>query len=171
MRTIVVVLLALACVGCASHEVVQFQPKANQQAMVRDGVSALVSRRANSIVMIQPAGRQFQAGGRPVFVVGINNLSNGPLNFVIENIRVTQTINGKLASLKVVTYEELVREEKTRQAVSESAKMTGKTSTTAFVRLVRSSLLLRRRAYKLLEKSFSPTSKLAAVSLERRKIV
>jgi hypothetical protein len=118
MRTFVVVLLALACFGCASREVVQFQPKANQQALVRDGVSALVSRRANSIVMIRPAEPQFQAGGRPVFVVVINNLSNAPLNFMIGNIQVTQNINGQLASLKVVTYEELVQEEKTRQAVS-----------------------------------------------------
>ena len=56
MRTIVVSVLALAFGGCAK-EVVQFQPKANQQALVRDGVSSLVSRQANSIVMIRPAGR------------------------------------------------------------------------------------------------------------------
>lgn len=117
MRLAIIMILMIACAGCA-RETVQFQPKANQQALVRDGISALVSRRPNSIVMIQPAGRQFQTGGRPVFVVGINNLSSAPLDFLVANIQVTQDVNGQLALLKVITYEELVREEQTRQVVS-----------------------------------------------------
>jgi hypothetical protein len=116
MRFAITFLFALACASCA--ETVQFQPKANQQALIRDGVSALVSRRPNSMVMIQPAGRQFQAGGRPVFVVGINNLSNTPFNFLVANVQVTQSVNGQPAALKVITYEDLVQEERTRQVVS-----------------------------------------------------
>src|SRR5262249_55248204 len=111
------VLIALALAGCAK-EVVQFQPKGNQQALVRDGVAALVSRQPNSIIMIRPAGREFQEGGRPVFVVGINNLSNAPLNFVVADIRVTQMVDGQLGLLKIITYEDLVREEQTRQVVN-----------------------------------------------------
>ena len=53
-----------------------------------------------------------------MFVIGINNLSNAPLDLAIANIQVTQVVDGKLALLKVITYEDLVQEEQTRQVVS-----------------------------------------------------
>jgi hypothetical protein len=54
-----------------SGETVQLRPQ--QQALVRDGQPALVSRQKTSLVLVPPASRQFHANGRPVFVVGINN--------------------------------------------------------------------------------------------------
>jgi hypothetical protein len=50
-----------------------------------------------------------------VFVVAINNRSSKPLNFRVADISVTQIVNGGEANLKVITYEDLVREERTRQ--------------------------------------------------------
>jgi hypothetical protein len=118
MRAIVILALAALCGGCATRETVQFQPKAQQDALVRDGQAALVSRGKNSLVLVRPASRQFARGSRPVFVIGLYNMSRGPLEFRMTNIQATQNVNGQLAALRVFTYEELVQEEQTRQAVA-----------------------------------------------------
>lgn len=118
MRGVCVCVAAAMLCGCASTETVRFQPRADQQALVRDGQSALVSRRKNAIVLIRPAAREFRTGGRPVFVVGINNLSKGSLEFRVSDIQATQLINGELAQLKVITYDELVQEERNHQIAS-----------------------------------------------------
>jgi hypothetical protein len=114
--------IALLCAavvgGCVTTETVQFQPRADQQAITRDGVPGLVSTRKNSIVIARPAAREFQIGRRPVFVLAIYNRSKGPEEFRVSNISVMQNINGNDAQLKVITYEELVSEEKTRQTVA-----------------------------------------------------
>jgi hypothetical protein len=118
MRILAILAFAGACAGCASNETVQFRPTANQQGMTRDGQAALVSRGKNSIVLVRPAARQFAAGGRPVFVVGINNVGRQPMDFRVADIEATQVINNQLASLQVITYEQLHSEERTRQVAS-----------------------------------------------------
>jgi len=118
MRIVCLCIAVAMLSGCASTETVRFQPKADQQSLVRDGQSALVSRRKNSIVLVSPAAREFRTGGRPVFDVGINNLSKGPLDFRVSDIQATQAVNGEVAQLKVITYEELTQEERNRQVAS-----------------------------------------------------
>ncbi len=113
---------ALACAavlgGCVTTETVQFQPKLDQQSITRDGVPGIVSTKKDSIVIARPAARQFQIGGRPVFVLAIYNRGRTPQEFRISNVTVTQHVNGNDAALKVITYEELVSEEKTRQTLA-----------------------------------------------------
>ena len=58
---------------------------------MRDGQPALVSRQKNSLVLVSPASRQLQANGRPVYVVGINNLSKRPVDFRVARWRQTST--------------------------------------------------------------------------------
>jgi hypothetical protein len=112
-------LVALLCLpGCVTNETVRFQPNAQQQALVRDGNPALVSRQKNSIVLIRPASREFRAGGRPVFVIGINNLTKSPLEFRVAAVDASQTVNAQSTALKVITYDELVQEEKNRQVMA-----------------------------------------------------
>lgn len=118
MRIVGILALAALCSSCASNEVATFQPMAGQQAIVRDGRPALVSRAKNSLVMIAPALRQFSSRGRPVFVVGIYNLSPVPLQFRIADIVATQTINQQVVQLRVIPYEELVKEEKNREVAA-----------------------------------------------------
>jgi hypothetical protein len=118
MRITIVVALAALCGGCAANEVASFQARPGQEAIVRDGRAALVSRAPHSLVMIAPALRQFTASGRPVFVVGLYNLGPSPLLFRVADIQATQTVNGQVAELKVIPYEELVQEEKTRQVAA-----------------------------------------------------
>jgi hypothetical protein len=115
MRIVWACLLAAVTAGCASTEKVEFKPRAEQQSLMRDGQAALISRRKNSLVLIRPASRQFQTGARPVYVVGLSNLTGKPLEFRVANVGVDQVVNGSAVALKVITYDELVSEERNRQ--------------------------------------------------------
>ena len=102
--------------ACVSAEAVRFRASPQQQAIVRDGVSALVSKKPNSLVLIRPATRTFAAGHRPVYVVGISNRGRNPIEFQTARIVVNQRDGAdRLIPLKVVSYDELVQEERTRQ--------------------------------------------------------
>ena len=83
MRIALTIAAATLCAGCVTTETVQFQPQAGQQAIIRDGSPGLVSERKNSLVIVRPAARQLQIGGRPVFVLAIYNRTNVPQNFLI----------------------------------------------------------------------------------------
>jgi hypothetical protein len=50
--------------------------------------------------------------------VGINNLSKSPLEFRVADIQAMQSVNGEVAQLKVITYEDLNQEERNRQIAS-----------------------------------------------------
>ena len=64
MRNAFVALLCAGVVaGCVTTETVEFKPRAEQQAITRDGVPGLVSTRKDSIVIARPAAREFQIGG------------------------------------------------------------------------------------------------------------
>jgi hypothetical protein len=115
MRIALALAAAALCAGCVTTESVQFQPSADQQAIVRDGRPALVSQRKNSLVIVRPAARRFQIGGRPVFVLAIYNRTAAPEEFRVANVQVTQLVHGEAVPLKVITYEMLVQEERTRQ--------------------------------------------------------
>jgi hypothetical protein len=117
MKLLGVALCALLLSGCVSTEVAHFKAQGPaQQAIVRDGRNAIVSKRKNSIVLVSPATRQFSASERPVYVVAITNLSRAPLDFHVSDVSVTQTQDGvAVATLPVITYEQLVSEERSRQ--------------------------------------------------------
>ena len=104
--------------GCNTTEAVRFQALGtSQQSIVRDGRPALVSRKSKSIVMVSPAGRGIPVAGRPVYVVGISNLSGQPVDFRVADVSVTQLTGGNPVSLQVIPYEQLVSEERTRQVI------------------------------------------------------
>lgn len=108
----------LVLAGCVQREGIDFSANVNQTAIVRDGRPALVSRKKNSIVLIGPAGRELTNGVRPVYVLAANNLSRQPIDLRIANIQVNQrTPSGALRPLQVITYEQLMQEERTRQIV------------------------------------------------------
>jgi hypothetical protein len=116
MRVIAMALLAALCGGCVTTETVQFRPTRAQEAIMRDGQAALVSKGKHSIVTVRPAGRQLAAGGRPVFLVGIQNMSRAPLDFRIGNVAARQAVGGNsVVELKVYSYDELADEERSAQ--------------------------------------------------------
>lgn len=115
MRIVMTIAIAATCGGCVTQETVRFQAKAQQESLIRDGNPALVSRKPSSLVLIRPAARHFVPGGRPIFVVGIYNLGKGPVEFRVANVEAVQTVNRQAVDLKVITYEQLVNEERNRQ--------------------------------------------------------
>ncbi|MET3993360.1 hypothetical protein ABID65_005012 [Bradyrhizobium sp. S3.9.2] len=120
MRFWSVVALCAALGGCVTNaETVQFRPSnPQQQALMRDGQPALVSRQKGSLVLVRPASRQVHANGRPVFVVAINNLSKGPVDFRVAQVEATQHVAGSDYAMQVVTFEMLMQEEKNRQVAA-----------------------------------------------------
>lgn len=119
MRTIGIVALCLGVSGCVSTETVAFRTtNPAQQAVMRDGQPALVSRQKSSLVLVRPAARQFQANGRPVFVVGINNIGKGAVDFRVAQVEALQKVGDAEFPMQVITYETLVQEEKSRQVAA-----------------------------------------------------
>jgi hypothetical protein len=120
MRKWGIVALSAALSGCVTNtETVQFRStNPSQQAMMRDGQPALVSRQKSSIVLVRPASRQLQANGRPVFIVGINNLGKAPVDFRVGQVDVNQRVGEQEYPMQVVTYEMLAQEEKNRQVAA-----------------------------------------------------
>jgi hypothetical protein len=115
-----IVALCATLGGCVTNnETVQFKASnPQQQALMRDGQPALVSRQKTSLVLVRPASRQLQANGRPVFVIGINNLGKAPVDFRIAQVEATQHVGGSDYAMQVVTYEMLAQEEKNRQVAA-----------------------------------------------------
>jgi hypothetical protein len=120
MRTFAVVALCATLVGCVTAgETVAFKPSnPQQQAMMRDGQPALVSRQKNSLVLVRSAARELEANGRPVFVVGINNMGRQPVDFRVSQVQAVQHVAGSDFDMKIVTYEMLVQQEKNRQVAA-----------------------------------------------------
>ncbi|MDB5627284.1 MAG: hypothetical protein JWR73_3086 [Tardiphaga sp.] len=85
---------------------------------MRDGQPALVSRQKNSLVLLKPAARQLQAGGRPVFIVGINNVGKGPVDFRVGQVEAAQRVGANEYPMQVVTYDMLAQEERNRQVAA-----------------------------------------------------
>jgi hypothetical protein len=125
MRNLGVLALYAALGGCVTAgDTISFKASnPQQQAMMRDGQPALVSKQKNSLVLVRPASRQLQANGRPAFVVGINNIGKQPVDFVVSQVEAVQHASGSDFEMKVVTYEMLVQEEKNRQIAA--AVLTG----------------------------------------------
>src|SRR6185295_13161988 len=115
-----IVALCATLGGCVTNsETVQFKTSnPQQQALMRDGQPALVSRQKTSLVLVRPASRQFQANGRPVFVVGINNLGKTPVDFRVGQVEAVQHVGAADFAIQVVTYEMLAQEEKNRQVAA-----------------------------------------------------
>ncbi|GMO78872.1 hypothetical protein [Bradyrhizobium ottawaense] len=125
MRIFITAATCATLAGCmTAGETVSFKASnPQQQALMRDGQPALVSRQKSSVVLVRPAARQLQANGRPVFVVGINNLSRQPVEFRVGQVEAVQHAAGSDFEMKIVTYEMLIQEEKNRQVAA--ALLTG----------------------------------------------
>src|SRR5262244_3313965 len=106
MRKIGMLALCAMLGGCVTAgETVSFRASnPQQQALMRDGQPALVSRQKNSLVLVRPASRQLQANGRPVFVVGINNLGRQPVDFRVSQVEASQHVGASDYQMQIVTY-------------------------------------------------------------------
>jgi hypothetical protein len=113
VRVVTVAALAICTAGCvttSSNDTVSFQPTAYQQTILRDGDTIITSRAKNSIVTVRPATHL--VAGRPVFIVGIQNISRARLDFRVSEASAGQIADGSTHPLKVYTYDEIVTQEK-----------------------------------------------------------
>lgn len=108
-------LCALFLIGCAS-QTIQLSAAPGQEAIVRDGLPSLVSKKKN-IVMLRPNTRLLKGNARPAFTVVVRNSGNKPETLFETGISARQTVDGKQVALRVYHYQELVQEEQTRQAI------------------------------------------------------
>ena len=115
VRIFAIVGLAIAVAGCVTTdgETVSFQPKSYQQAIMRDGDQIITSRGRSSIVSLRPATHLI--GDHPTFIVGIQNVSKGPLDFRVSEATAGQIVDGASNPLRVYTYDELVSQEQNAQ--------------------------------------------------------
>jgi hypothetical protein len=169
MRSIWTIAAAALCAGCVTTETVQFRAQADQRSIIRDGQAALVSQKKKSLFIARPAARQFQVGGRPVFVLAINNLTNAPQEFRVSNVLITQNVHGEAVPLKVITYEMLAQEERTRQvfaaiATGVAAGANSYSASRAGYYNSQSTVYTPRGAYQVNTNGYSPTAAAIAQS-------
>src|SRR3977135_2168437 len=119
MRVFGIAALSAILAGCVTSETVQFRTSnPQQQAMMRDGQPALVSRQKSSVVLVRPASRQLQANGRPVFVIGINHFGKVPVDFRVAQVEASQRVGASEYPMQIVTFEMLQQEERNRQVAA-----------------------------------------------------
>lgn len=99
-------ILVTAC--SAPKDIVSLTPIANQQAITRDGVPALVSTKRN-VVFLRPVAPQQGSNERPRFVVALLNRGKAPATFHVADINV-QSTQPRKAKVKVYTHAELTQE-------------------------------------------------------------
>lgn len=116
MRPLILVLVAVLASACAS-ETIQLSAMPGQEAAVRDGVPSLYSKKQH-IAMLRPNMRIVKGSARPAFTLAVQNLGSGPELLSETSIVAHQHVDGKQVALKVFKYDELVKEEQTRQAVA-----------------------------------------------------
>jgi len=119
VRVVVIVLLALLTAGCLTTsgggiggggDAISFQPTPYQQTMLRDGDTIVTSRAKNSVLTVRPATHLVT--DRPVFVVGIQNVSRTRLDFRVSEATASQIVEGSSKPLRVYTYDEIVVQER-----------------------------------------------------------
>lgn len=109
------VLITPLLIACASQKI-QLSAAPGQEAIVRDGIPSLISKKKN-LVMLRPNNQLLKGNARPAFTVAVRNLENKPQTLLEANINAHQTVEGKQTALRVYRYDELVREEHTRQTI------------------------------------------------------
>ncbi|HWB47051.1 MAG TPA: hypothetical protein VG900_16585 [Hyphomicrobiaceae bacterium] len=104
-------MLVAAC--SAPKDIVSLTPIADQQAITRDGVPALVSTKRN-VVFLRPVASQQGSSERPRFVVALLNRGKSPATFRVADIDV-QSTQPRKAKVKVYTHAELAQEVEERR--------------------------------------------------------
>jgi archaellum component FlaG (FlaF/FlaG flagellin family) len=120
LHPVAIVLVVLGLSGCASAsgDVVHFQPQPGQQVTANGQDSLIESRGRQTVVSVRPFNQPF-VNRRPEYVIGIKNVTSRPVQFVINNVQVTQVIDGNPKQLKTYSVDELRNEEALAQVGDE----------------------------------------------------
>ncbi len=117
VRTIIIALGAVALAGCATSDRVDLIAGDSQEAIVRNGAPALVSRKRH-LVMLSANARAMQSHARPSFTVAIRNMGTRPETLTMASFTAASRVGpNQVAGLRIYQYEDLVKEEQNRQTV------------------------------------------------------
>lgn len=116
LLTIVFSLAAVILSGCASTDRISLVADHSQHSIVRDGVPALISAKTH-VVMLRAGAAAIDSKSRPSFVIAVLNRSGKPQDLRVQNIK-AEMIDPESRPIHIYSYEELVAEEETRQAVA-----------------------------------------------------
>lgn len=109
-------MISIGLAGCVTTERASFVASAGQTALIRDGRPAISSVQRNTLVLLSRSGREIPSGQRIGFVLAMQNRSNAPVNFVVRDVEVIQSLPDRPPhSIPVLTFEQLQREERNRQ--------------------------------------------------------
>lgn len=102
--------------GCATYGLITATPIENQKAIFKDGKKSVISMKKN-IVIVTPLEEKFPSDQRGDFLIEVKNGSRHDFLFSTDNISAKSTdpeSSGEI-SLKIFSYEDLVKEEQDRQ--------------------------------------------------------
>lgn len=115
-------LLLMACAlalaglqGCATYGTLTAVPTNGERSIYKDGRDTLTSVKLNTVA-VTPNSDRVKSGGRGDFTIAVNNGSTADILFSTEDINAQSSSGGHAEPLKVYSYDELVAEEKKRQA-------------------------------------------------------
>lgn len=107
-------LCLLAC--AAPTDVVRLTPAAGQEAIVRDGVPSLISKKRH-VVMLRPVSHIQVSSGRPRFVLAVLNRGQQPTTLQTADIT-ANLIGKKQLALRIFRYDELMQEVEDQRKVA-----------------------------------------------------
>ena len=111
-----IAITALLISGCTSQRI-DLAAGPGQEAIVRDGVPALVSKKRH-LVMLRPNNRLLKGNARPAFTLVVRNMGGSSETLLESKISAQQLLGGKTASVRFLRYDELVKEESDRQTAA-----------------------------------------------------
>ena len=112
-----VILTASLFYGCAPSYNVKPVPQKHSKVQYKQGHECLVSQKQHVVSLGPQSGEYFRSKGRGSFVVAVHNRSKEEFIFSTENISASYTNEaGEQIEIQVMSYEDLVAEEKRRQA-------------------------------------------------------
>jgi len=116
LTTLMAGALALAGLqGCATYGSLTAVPTNGERSIYKDGRNTLTSVKLNTVA-VTPNSDRVKSGERGDFTIAVNNGTTADIVFSTDNVTAQSSAGGSTAPLKVYSYEELVAEEKKRQA-------------------------------------------------------
>jgi hypothetical protein len=133
IRFLVSLVLLTLVVGCARYGQISGLAQHGQQNFYRDGRQTLVSEKKHAVA-ISPVSEKISSGARADFFVFVRNGGANEILFSTDNIVVSMLDTAdalKTSRLKIYSYEELLAEEKRRQAWAAAAVIMQNTADSA----------------------------------------
>ena len=115
IRSLAILLLIAGIQGCATYGRISGIPSEGQKSVFKDGRKTLISIKQNSVA-VAPDTETVTSGQRGDFVIAVNNGTSQDILFSTEDVTASANTNGQFTSLKVLSYDELIAEEKNRKA-------------------------------------------------------